>query len=412
VAVKDNVMVAGVPMMNGTALLEGYVPEIDATVVTRILDAGGEIVGKAHCEAMCLSGGSHTNATGPVHNPRRRGYSAGGSSSGSAALVAAGAVDMAIGGDQGGSIRMPSAFCGTYGLKPTYGLVPYTGILPIEPTIDHVGPIAATTRDTALLLEAIAGPDGEDSRQYAPVVHPYSRLLDGGVAGLRVGVLREGFGLSTAEPAVDASVRAAAAALGTLGAVVAEVSVPMHLLAGALVGPILTEGLMQTVLDGGGLGSGRADVFVPSLAAAMHGWRDRADALPETVKLSAIFAAYVRRHHGTYYYAKAANLRRTLRAAYDDALARVDLLLLPTTPMRATPLPAPGAGREEVLARAFEPTTNTAPFNLTHHPAMSVPCGLVDGLPVGMMLVGRHFDEPTLLRASHTFEQAEPWAQR
>jgi amidase len=134
VAVKDNVCVAGVPMMNGSSTLEGYIPNIDATIVTRLLDAGAVIKGKAHCECFCLSGGSHTGALGHVHNPHKRGYSAGGSSSGSGALVAAGEVDLAIGGDQGGSIRMPASFCGVYGMKPTHGLVPYTGVMPIEAT--------------------------------------------------------------------------------------------------------------------------------------------------------------------------------------------------------------------------------------------------------------------------------------
>ena len=132
VVLKDNVCLAGVPMMNGASTLEGYTPDIDATIVTRVLDAGGTILGKSHCEYFCFSGGSHTNATGPVHNPHKMGYSAGGSSSGSAALLAAGEVDMAIGGDQGGSIRIPSAYCGVYGMKPTHGLVPYTGVMPSE----------------------------------------------------------------------------------------------------------------------------------------------------------------------------------------------------------------------------------------------------------------------------------------
>jgi amidase len=192
--IKDNVMVAGVPMMNGASILEGYIPEVDATVVTRILDAGGTILGKAHCEYYCLSGGSHTNATGPVHNPHKRGYSAGGSSSGSAVLVALGEAEMAIGGDQGGSIRMPASFCGIYGMKPTHGLVPYTGIMPIEIYVDHTGPMTATVKDNALLLEVIAGPDGYDPRQFAPKVHPYTELLNGGAGGLRIGVVKEGFG--------------------------------------------------------------------------------------------------------------------------------------------------------------------------------------------------------------------------
>src|ERR1700726_108030 len=162
VVLKDNVCLAGVPMMNGASTLEGYTPDLDATIVTRILDAGGTIAGKAHCEFFCLSGGSHTGAKGPVHNPRRFGHSAGGSSSGSAALVAAGEVEMAIGCDQAGSIRIPSSYCGIYGLKPTFGLVPYTGIMSIDPTFDHAGPITATVADNALLLEVLAGPDGID----------------------------------------------------------------------------------------------------------------------------------------------------------------------------------------------------------------------------------------------------------
>ena len=165
---EGQLCLAGVPMMNGASTLEGYVPDVDATVATRILDAGGTIVGKSVCEYFCFSGGSHTSSTGPVHNPRRMGHSAGGSSSGSAAVVAAGEVPMALGGDQGGSIRIPAAYCGIYGMKPTHGLVPYTGIMPIELTIDHTGPMTATVEDNALLLEVLAGPDGLDPRQYGP----------------------------------------------------------------------------------------------------------------------------------------------------------------------------------------------------------------------------------------------------
>ena len=170
VALKDNVALAGVPMTNGAATLEGFVPVADATIVTRMLDAGATILGKATCEHFCLSGGSHTSDPGPVTNPRMAGRSAGGSSSGSAALVAAGEVDMAIGGDQGGSIRMPASYCGIAGMKPTHGLVPYTGVMPIESTIDHTGPMTATVADNALMLEVLAGPDGLDPRQYAPRV--------------------------------------------------------------------------------------------------------------------------------------------------------------------------------------------------------------------------------------------------
>ncbi len=194
VALKDNVCVAGVPMMNGASTLEGYVPDVDATVVTRMLDAGATVVGKVHCEYFCFSGGSHTSAPGPVHNPRKYGYSAGGSSSGSAAVIVTGEADMAIGGDQGGSIRMPSAYCGIVGLKPTWGLVPYTGIMPIELTLDHTGPMTATVADNALMLEVIAGPDGLDPRQMGCTTDAYTKALGGSVAGLKIGVVKEGFG--------------------------------------------------------------------------------------------------------------------------------------------------------------------------------------------------------------------------
>ena len=211
IAIKDNTCVAGIPMMNGSSVLEGYVPDVDATVVTRMLDAGGEIVGKAVCESLCFSGGSHTSDTGPVLNPHDPTRSAGGSSSGSAALVVAGECDMAMGGDQGGSIRIPSSYCGAVGHKPTYGLVPYTGVFPIELTLDHTGPIARTAADAALLLEVIAGPDGLDPRQPPGLrTEAYTKSLTGDAKGLRIGIVNEGFGWPNSEPDVEAMVREAA----------------------------------------------------------------------------------------------------------------------------------------------------------------------------------------------------------
>ena len=165
VALKDNVMLAGVPMMNGASTLEGYVPDIDATVVTRILDAGGTIVGKAHCEYFCFSGGSHTSATGPVHNPHKMGYSAGGSSSGSAVLVALGEADMAIGGDQGGSIRMPVVVLRHLRHEADARAGALHRHHADRDHVDHTGPMTATVADNALMLEVIAGPDGYDPRQ-------------------------------------------------------------------------------------------------------------------------------------------------------------------------------------------------------------------------------------------------------
>lgn len=409
IALKDNVCLAGVPMMNGASILEGYTPDIDATIVTRILDAGGTILGKAHCEYYCFSGGSHTNATGPVHNPRRMGYSAGGSSSGSGALVAAGEVDMAIGGDQGGSIRMPAAYCGIYGMKPTHGLVPYTGIMPIEITLDHTGPMTANVADNALLLEVLAGEDGLDPRQYAPKVARYTEALGQGVKGMKIGVVKEGFGLPNSERDVDAKVKQAAAAFRDLGAQVQEISVPMHALGGAIWSGIALEGATELMMRGNGMGTNWRGLYTTSLLDAHSAWKHRANELSDTLKISMLVGHYFIKHYRGHYYAKAQNLSRKLRAAYDAALAQYDLLLMPTLPLKATPLPPPDAPRELYIQRAFEMLGNTAPFDATGHPAMSVPCGMDDGLPIGLMLIGKHYDESTIYRAAAAFEKAGDW---
>ena len=407
VVIKDNVCVAGVPMMNGTSTLEGYVPEFDATIVTRILDAGAEIVGKAVCEHLCFSGGSHTSDSGPVLNPHDHTRSAGGSSSGSATLVATGECDMAIGGDQGGSIRIPASWCGVYGLKGTHGLVPYTGVFPIEITLDHVGPIAASVRDVALLLQAIAGEDGLDPRQKDVRVDDYGDAANGDVQGLRVGIVTEGFawpGLS--EEDVDDLVRESAGVFEELGAEVSEVSVPMHRDGTHIWNCIAIEGATELMVRGNSMGTNWKGHYSTSLLDAYaRGRTTRADDLSETVKLTMLAGQYLRESYHGRYYAIAQNLGRKLAAAYDEALSQVDLLVMPTLPMKATPLPAAEASTEEVVARGLEMINNTAPFDVSGHPAMTVPCGFSEGLPVGMMLVGRKWDEKTILRAAHAFEQ-------
>lgn len=406
VAIKDNVCVAGVPMMNGTDVLEGYTPESDATIVTRILDAGGTILGKATCESLCFSGGSHTSDPGPVRNPHDPSRSAGGSSSGSAALVAAGEVDMAIGGDQGGSIRIPSCWCGTYGLKATYGLVPYTGVFPIELTLDHTGPIAATVADVALLLEAIAGSDGLDPRQaHAPEPQAYSKALGGAVKGLRIGIVEQGFGWEAlSEPDVDEAVREAAHKFSELGAEVQTVSIPWHRDGIHVWNSVAVEGATMLMVAGNSMGTNWKGHYTTSLLDAYaRGRITRANDLSETVKLVVLLGQYMQDHYHGRYYAKAQNLGRSLAAAYDAALARVDLLVMPTLPLKATRIPAADASREEYTARALEMITNTAPFDVTGHPAMNVPCALSEGLPVGMMLIGRKGEEATILRAADAF---------
>jgi amidase len=408
IAIKDNVAVAGIPMMNGTALLEGFVANIDATVVTRILDAGGTILGKSVCESLCFSGGSHTSDNGPVRNPHDRSRSTGGSSSGSGALVASGAVDIAIGGDQGGSIRIPSSWCGIYGLKPTYGLVPYTGAFPIELTLDHLGPMTRSAADCAVMLEAIAGPDGLDPRQRPDLVgQPYSKLLTGEVRGLRLAIVREGFGIpGSSQKDVDDCVIAAARSFEKLGARVGEVSVPWHRDGGALWTAIGCEGALTTMLEGSGFGTNWKGYYpVAMLDAFAHGLAERPGGLSETAKMLLMLGQYMREQYHGRYYGKDRNLARSLTAAYDAALRDADLLVMPTTPMKATLLPSPGCSREEYIERATNMGANTGQFDVTGHPAMNVPCGTSEGLPVGMMLVGRIGDDATVLRAADTWQR-------
>ena len=409
VVLKDNICLAGVPMMNGSSTLEGYVPDLDATVVTRILDAGGTIAGKAHCEHFCLSAGSHTNSAGPVHNPWKMGYGAGGSSSGCGALVGAGEVELAVGGDQGGSIRIPSSFCGLYGMKPTHGLVPYTGIFPIESTIDHAGPMTKSVADNALLLEVLAGADGLDPRQMAPRVEKYTAALGQGARGLRIGVLKEGFGWPQSEQAVDDKVRQAAKQFARLGARVEEVSVPMHLDGSAIWTPIALEGLMAQMMHGNSMGFNWKGLYTTSLLDRHAAWRSRANELSPSLKVSMFAGEYFLRQYGGRFYAKAQNLGRSLTAAYDRALQEYDMLLMPTLTNKARPMPPAGSPLSLVLQRAFEHIANTAPFDVTGHPAMSLPCGLSDGLPIGVMLVGKHWDERTVYQAAHAYEQSGDW---
>jgi len=408
VAIKDNTMVAGLPMMNGSKTVEGFVASRDATVVTRLLAAGATIAGKAVCEDLCFSGGSHTARTGAVLNPWDRTRSAGGSSSGSAALVASGAVDMATGGDQGGSVRIPAAYSGIVGHKPTHGLVPYTGAFPIEATIDHLGPMTATVDDAALMLDVIAGPDGLDPRQPAELVpDAYRDALGLGATGLRMGIVTEGFGHENSDPGVDETVRSAIETLAGAGLQAEEVSIPWHLHAARVWDVIATEGATAQMVDANAYGMNWKGLYDPELIEHYgRQWRARAAEFSETVKLVLLAGRYTTDTYMGRHYAMARNLAPRVRHAYDDALDRFDVLVMPTLPITASVIPDAGAPRAEIIGRALEMIANTAPFDVTGHPATSVPAGLVDGLPAGLMIVGRHFDDATCLRVAGALEEA------
>ncbi|MGV9866728.1 amidase [Rhodococcus koreensis] len=406
VAVKDNIAVAGVPMMNGSRTLEGFVPRRDATVVSRLLAAGAIISGKSVCEDLCFSGGSHTSKPGPVSNPWNPAHCTGGSSSGTAAIVASGDADLGMGGDQGGSVRGPAAFCGIVGHKPTHGLVPYTGAFPIEQSIDHLGPMTRTVADAALMLDVISGSDGNDPRQSGlPRTDSVLEGLNGDTKGLRIGVVRQGFGHANSDPAVDSVVRIAVDQLVAAGMVAEEVSIPWHDHGSKLWDVISVEGAVWQMLRGNGYGLNWRGLYDPDLIATYGaGWRKDPSQFSETVKLVALGGEHTLNKYYGRHYAMARNLEKNLTAAYDVELARFDVLVMPTDPIVASRLPAPNAPVEVVLDRALEMLSNTSPFNVTGHPACSVPAGLAHGLPVGLMIVGQKFADATVLKVAHAFE--------
>ena len=412
IVVKDSVCLAGVPMSVGTLFLGDFAPVVDATAVTRVLDRGGDIIGKAQCEYLCHSGGSHTSLPLPVLNPNNTAYSAGGSSSGAAALIAAGEADMALGADQGGSIRIPAAWCGIVGMKPTYGLVPYTGVLEMEVTIDHLGPMSATVADNALLLEAIAGYDGIDPRQGNARGEDYCDRMRSGVDGLCIGLVREGFGRPESEPEVDGCVRDAAARFTALGAEVTEISIPVHAIGRDIWTPTLVEGAMDLMMRGNGDTTNHGGLHMPGVTEAMSRWRDNPDECSIALKVLMLTAEHIARTHQTHFYGKSQNLIRRMRSLYDDAFEHCDLLLMPTTPQLPTLLPAPAASEEDVFGVTHSMNGNTSPFCGTGHPALSLPCGRVGDLPVGLMLVGRHWEEGEIYRAAYAFEQSVDWRTR
>ncbi|MDA4848701.1 amidase [Hoeflea poritis] len=409
VALKDNICVAGMPMMNGSSTLEGYVPDIDATIVPRMLDEGATILGKAQCEYFCVSGSSHTSAQGPVRNPYNERHSAGGSSSGCSALVASGEVDLAVGTDQGGSVRIPAAYAGFCGMKATHGLVPYTGLIPIEMTLDHVGLMSGTVKNNALFLEVLAGYDGLDPRQVRlPDNFDYTSDLDKGCEGLKIAVITEGFGWKNSERDVDEAVKSAADLLRKLGAEVSEVSMPMHRHGHAIWSPVAVEGTVHQ-LEGLNHGSNWKGLYVTSLMRAQRDWKSKSSLFPPDLKSVLLAAHYFTNQYSGQYYAKAQNLVRKLKSAYERVLNEYDLLLMPTVPLQAPELPPHDTDATTFVTRALEMNANTAPFNVTGLPALSIPCAMRNDLPVGMMMIGKDFSEATLYRAAAAFEGEYNW---
>ncbi|KAI1138381.1 amidase signature enzyme [Hypoxylon sp. FL0543] len=429
VALKDNMAFAGVRCTNGTSMVD-WVPEIDATVATRVMDAGAIIVGKAACENSCLEGMSGTAVTGQVHNPYAKGYSAGGSSSGSGRLVATGSVDLAFGCDQGGSIRIPASSCGIVGLKPTWGLVPYTGILSLDATIDHVGPMTKNVRDCALFLEAIAGPDGWDDRQppfglegdrvkfVAPVDALLAKESSTMLEGVKIGVLAEGFEIPGQDPNVVESVKSAIEGFKSLGAEVAPISVPLHKEAPLLwtCALPLSGGRQSLLGDMDGRKqlylTDRAELVGPRLTQAQF------DALGPGASNMYMGYLWIQEKYGAKVQGKAMNLLKATSDAYDKALKEFDVLVMPTLPYPPPRLPEPESneGPLNFLTRTIGLVANTCPFDNSGHPALSLPVGFVPAredpnvkLPTAVQIVGRKYADVDCLRVAAAWEKAFDW---
>lgn len=405
---KNNVCVAGMPLSCGSLVLDGFIPDTDATIVTRLLDAGAEVVATLNLDNFAFSGAGDTSAQGATLNPHNPEHLAGGSSGGSAAGLYYDDIDVTIGGDQGGSIRIPASWCGVVGLKPTHSLVPYTGIVGIDNTFDHAGPMALTAAEVAVTLDVIAGKDPLDPRQGEVPVQDYAGTLEKGVGGLRIGVLTEGFGLGASEPDVDEAVRRAVGIFSELGATTPEVSIPSHSQAGGIIWGLIAEG-GTALLRSNGMGHHSAGFYNPGMVESFgKSLNAQSNDLPASVKLVLLIGSYMGEEYHGRMYAKAQVLRRGLRASYDEALSQYDVLAMPTTPMKAHKHD-PSLGTEERVSRGWNMLDNTAPFNMTGHPAINIPCAKSNGLPVGLMLVGRHFDDARLLQAAHAFETHTNW---
>lgn len=450
VLVKDNMSLGGVPYTCGTFAqlisnsTQHPLSPIDAIVVKRLLDHGVSISGTATCENYSLTPMSYTSVNGPVHNPWLRNYNAGGSSSGAACLLglrlarragvpglegAGDDIDMALGGDQAGSIRCPAAYCGVYGMKPTYGLVPYTGIAGLHPMIDHVGPMALSLEDLALLLQVTAGYDGMDGRMTPETplrenVQAYYDELRAFPSSedqkqkLRIGIITESLGGPHTSLEVASVVRNAAFEhFSAAGAEVSEVSVPMHLL-----GPSIWTAACRNHLGLLGAGSRVPDILTHSLPQWSPRWPPDQEMFellthhnPAVIHVI-LGETLLGQRFGPGVQAKAHRHVFQLRKAYDDVFENFDILITPTAPTVAPPHPdmkPVTEGGSTVLEKAklaLGAMNNTCQFNATGHPALSVPCGWAtasDGkskLPVGMQLIGRRWDDLGVLKAAKLFE--------
>jgi amidase len=409
IGLKDNISLAGVPTTNGSRL-SAHTPVHDAVVVERILAAGGTIVGKLNMDDFGASGLGETSAFGPARNPVDPSRSAGGSSGGSGAAVRSGEVDLSLGVDQGGSGRIPAAFCGVVAAKATHGLVPSWGITHIDHTIDYVTPLARTVEGAARLLEVIAGGDWRDAQwvRASPVSGDYTGVREHGVEGLRIAVIAESVDPNICDPAVVANLRRASDALRSEGAEVGEVSIPLWRDGLAMFIPYVGH-LFSDTFRSEGQGTGHLGAYdLDAMGAYARARRSEGALLAAQVKSWLIADRHVHDRYAGIPYARLHNARLALRRDITASLGTWDVLLTPTLPLTAPKLLTGGASFAEVSGRtAARLCYNTAPLNLSGHPALSIPSGADDeGLPTAAQIIAAHFDEPTAFRAAFALERS------
>jgi aspartyl-tRNA(Asn)/glutamyl-tRNA(Gln) amidotransferase subunit A len=403
IALKDNFLTQGLRTTCASKMLANFVPPYESTAVARLRAAGAVIIGKTNLDEFAMGSSSENSAFFPTHNPWSPDRIPGGSSGGSAAAVAADQCIAALGTDTGGSIRQPAACCGVVGLKPTYGRVSRYGIIAFASSMDQVGPLTKDVRDAALLLQAFAGHDPADSTSALVPVPDYSDALGRGLKGLRLGIPKEYF-LSGMQPAVERVVRQVIGEMENCGAIIEEISLPHTEYAIAVYYIVATA---------------EASSNLARYDAMRFGHRAAAQDLLETYRISRDegFGSEVKRRImlGTYalsagyydaYYLKAQRVRTLIEKDFAQAFKTCDAILTPTAPTTAFKI---GEKIKDPL-QMYLSDIDTISINLAGLPALSVPCGFDEsGLPVGLQIIGRHFDETTILRVAHAYEQATEW---
>ncbi|NNJ09033.1 Asp-tRNA(Asn)/Glu-tRNA(Gln) amidotransferase subunit GatA [Chloroflexales bacterium ZM16-3] len=404
-AIKDVICTEGVRTTCGSRILENFVPPYSATVIERLQASGAVLLGKLNCDEFAMGSSTEASAYHTTGNPWDLSRVPGGSSGGSAAAVASGQALGTLGTDTGGSIRQPAALCGVSGLKPTYGRVSRYGLIAYGSSLDQIGPMAWTAADLAIMLQAIAGHDPRDGTSADTPVPNYSAALSGDLRGLRVGVPGEYF-VEGMEPGVERATREAINALRDQGAEIVEVSLPY------------TKYALPTYYI---IAPAEASANLARFDGVRYGPREPGDSMWDQIELTRghRFGVEVRRRImlGTYalsagyydaYYKRAQQVRTLIKRDFEDAFTQVDLLAAPTSPTVAFPI---GQKTDDPLAMYLSDIC-TLPINLAGVPGLVVPCGFSEGLPVGLQLIGRPFDEATLLRAGDAYQRVTDWHTR